>query len=138
MPDNPFADLMPAPATGLALAPSHQDYGPFADLIDDPALLTAAAANEPLPSKELIGGGTPDAPAFQAVNGKVSNISIMRMMLAVFVFLILGDAVCVHAGKSNSTAKILDQVERKFLIDPSSASIALRRASLKVSQNLGL
>jgi hypothetical protein len=65
--------------------------------------------------------------------GKVHLSQIMRLTIAVFVFLILGDAVCLHAEKSNSAAKISDAVKRKLFIDPSSASVASGKASLKVS-----
>ena len=58
----------------------------------------------------------------------------MRLTIAVFVFLILGDTRCIHAERSNLTAKTSDAVTRKLFIDPSSTSVALRgKASLIVS-----
>lgn len=68
--DNPFSDLIPAPADELALQPKPSDFGPFTDLVhaNEIAPHTAAAANE------LIGGGTADAPAYQKVAGVFSDV----------------------------------------------------------------
>ena len=57
----------------------------------------------------------------------------MRLTIAVFVFLILGDTRCIHAERSNLTAKTSNAVTRKLFIDPSSSSVALGKASLIVS-----
>ena len=57
----------------------------------------------------------------------------MRLTIAIFVFLIPGVTSCIHAERSNSTAKTSDAVTRKLFIDPSSTSVALGRASLIVS-----
>src|SRR3982074_2347813 len=57
----------------------------------------------------------------------------MRLTIAVFVFLILGVTSCIHAERSNSTAETANPVTRKLFIDPSSASVALGKASLIVS-----
>ena len=57
----------------------------------------------------------------------------MRLTIAIFVFLIPGVTSCIHAERSNSTAETTDAVTRKLFIDPSSASIALGKASLIVS-----
>ena len=59
---------------------------------------------------------------------------IMRLTIAVFVFLILGVTSRIHAERSNSAAATSDAVTRKLFIDPSSTSVALRgKASLIVS-----
>lgn len=60
-------------------------------------------------------------------------IRIMRLTIAVFVFLILGGTSCIHAERSNATAATSDAVTRKLFIDPSSTSVALGKASLIVS-----
>ena len=64
---------------------------------------------------------------------KLHLSQIMRLTITVFVFLILGGTRCIHAERSNSTAKTLDPVTRKLFIDPSSTSVALGKASLIVS-----
>src|ERR1041384_7236221 len=59
---------------------------------------------------------------------------IVRLTLAVFVFLILGVTSVIHAERPNSTAGTPDAVTRKLFIDSSSTSVALRgKASLIVS-----
>ena len=59
---------------------------------------------------------------------------IVRLTIAVFVFLILGVTNFIHAGTPNSTAGTSNAVTRKLFIDPSSTSVALRgKASLIVS-----
>jgi hypothetical protein len=50
----------------------------------------------------------------------------MRLTIAVFVFLIQGVTICIHAETS-------DALTRKLFIDPSSTSVALGKASLIVS-----
>jgi hypothetical protein len=58
----------------------------------------------------------------------------MRLTIAVFVFLILGDASCIDTERSSPTAETSDAVTRKLVIDPSSTSVALGgKASLIVS-----
>jgi hypothetical protein len=57
----------------------------------------------------------------------------MRLAIAVFVCVVLGDTVCLHAEKAKSAARISDPVKRKLFIDPSSASLGLGKASLNVS-----
>jgi hypothetical protein len=64
---------------------------------------------------------------------KLHLSQIMRLTIAVFVFLILGGTSCIHAERSNSTAKTSDAVTRKLFIDSSSTSVALGKASLIVS-----
>ena len=59
---------------------------------------------------------------------------IMRLTIAVFVFLILAIISCIHAERSSSTSATSDAVTRKLFIDPSSTSVALGgKASLIVS-----
>jgi len=59
---------------------------------------------------------------------------IMRLTIAVFVFLTLSVTSRIHAERSNSAAERSDAVTRKLFIDPSSTSVALRgKASLTVS-----
>ena len=65
---NPFDDLIPKPSGDL--------YGPFADLATGPTIATQEAAAEPVVGNQLIGGGTADAPAYQIVNGRPSNVPI--------------------------------------------------------------
>ena len=57
---------------------------------------------------------------------------IVRLTIAVFVFLILGVTSFVHADRPNSREEISDTVTRKLFIDPSSTSVALGKASLIV------
>jgi len=57
----------------------------------------------------------------------------MRLTIAVFVCLILGVTSRVHAERSPSTAKTSNAVTRRLLIDPSSTSLLLGKASLIVS-----
>jgi hypothetical protein len=59
---------------------------------------------------------------------------IMRLTIAVFVFLIAGGISCIYAETSNSTAETSDAVTRKLLINPSSTSVAFGgKAGLIVS-----
>ena len=58
---------------------------------------------------------------------------IMRLTIAIFVFLITGVTSCIAAERSNSTAETSEAVTRKLFIDPSSTSVALGKASLIVS-----
>ena len=59
---------------------------------------------------------------------------IVRLTIAVFVFLMLGVASVVHAERSDSTAGTSNAGTRKLFIGPSSTSVALRaKASLIVS-----
>src|ERR1041384_8487965 len=59
---------------------------------------------------------------------------IVRLTLAVFVFLILGVTSVIHAERPNSTAGTSNAGTRKLFIDPSSTSVALRgKASLVIS-----
>ena len=65
---------------------------------------------------------------------KLHFCQIMRLTIAVFVFLVLGAISCIHAETSNSKAETSGAVTRKLFIDPSSTSVALRgKASLIVS-----
>jgi hypothetical protein len=57
----------------------------------------------------------------------------MRLMITIFVFLMVCIASCIHAEKFNSTAETSDPVACRLFIDPSSTSVALRKASLIVS-----
>src|ERR1700688_1000626 len=57
----------------------------------------------------------------------------MRLTITIFVFLMVCVASCIHAEKFNSTAETSDPVARRLFIDPSSASVALGKASLIVS-----
>jgi hypothetical protein len=57
----------------------------------------------------------------------------MRLTITIFVFLMVCVASCIHAEKFNSTAETPDPVARRLLIDPSSTSVALGKASLIVS-----
>jgi len=65
--------------------------------------------------------------------GKLHLSQIMRLTIAVFVFLILGGTSCIQAERPNSTAERSGAVTRKLFIGPSSASVALGKASLIVS-----
>ena len=59
---------------------------------------------------------------------------IVRLPIAVLVFLILGRMSCVCSERPSSPAATSDAITRKLLIDPSSTSVALRgKASLIVS-----
>jgi hypothetical protein len=59
---------------------------------------------------------------------------IVRLTIAVFVFLILGVTSVIHAERPHSTAGTSNAGTRKLFIDPSSTSVALRgKASLVVS-----
>ena len=59
---------------------------------------------------------------------------IVRLTIAVFVFLILGVTSVIHAERPNSAAGTSNAGTRKLFIDPSSTSVALRgKASLIVS-----
>jgi hypothetical protein len=65
---------------------------------------------------------------------KLHTSQIMRLTIAIFVFLILGGTSCIHAERPNSTAERSGAVTRKLFIDPSSTSVALGgKASLIVS-----
>jgi hypothetical protein len=64
---------------------------------------------------------------------KLHLSQIMRLTIAVFVFLILGVTSCIYAERPNSTAETSHAVTRKLFIDPSSTSVALGKASLIVS-----
>ena len=57
----------------------------------------------------------------------------MRLTITIFVFLMVCVASCIHAEKFNSTGETSDPVARRLFIDPSSASVALGKASLIVS-----
>jgi hypothetical protein len=59
---------------------------------------------------------------------------IVRLTIALFVFLILGVTSVIHAEQRNSAAGTSTAGTRKLFIDPSSTSVALRgKASLVVS-----
>jgi len=59
---------------------------------------------------------------------------IVRLTIALFVFLILGVTSVIHAERPDSTAGTSNAGTRKLFIDPSSTSVALRaKASLIVS-----
>lgn len=58
---------------------------------------------------------------------------IVRLTIAVFVFLIPGVTSVIHAERPHSTAGTSNTGTRKLFIDPSSASIARGKASLIVS-----
>jgi hypothetical protein len=58
---------------------------------------------------------------------------IARLTTAVFVFLMLGVTSVVHAERPDSTAGTSSAGTRKLFIGPSSASVALGKASLIVS-----
>src|SRR4030095_5676554 len=59
---------------------------------------------------------------------------IVRLTIALFVFLILGVTSVIHAERPHSTAGTSNAGTRKLFIDPSSTSLALRgKASLIVS-----
>jgi hypothetical protein len=59
---------------------------------------------------------------------------IVRLTIAVFVFLILGVASVIYAEGPNSAGATANAGTRKLFIDPSSTSVALRgKASLIVS-----
>jgi hypothetical protein len=65
---------------------------------------------------------------------KLDLSQIMRLTIAVFVFLIPGAVSCIHAERPDSTTATSGAVARKLFIDPSSTSVALRgKASLIVS-----
>lgn len=73
--DNPFADLGSNQET--TLAPHPQDYGPFGDLIGSgatPSSEKAAQEVGPSATKQLIGGGTANAPAYQIVGQNFSPV----------------------------------------------------------------
>jgi hypothetical protein len=57
----------------------------------------------------------------------------MRLTITIFVFLMVRVAGCIHTEKFNSTAETSDPVARRLVIDPSSTSVALGKASLIVS-----
>jgi hypothetical protein len=57
----------------------------------------------------------------------------MRLTIAVFLFLVLGAPIGVHAQRSKSTAQTADPVTRKLVIDPSSTSVPFGKARLIVS-----
>jgi hypothetical protein len=59
--------------------------------------------------------------------------SQMRLIIAVFVFLTPGVTSFIHAERPNSTAARSQPVTRTLVIDPSSTSVALGKASLIVS-----
>jgi hypothetical protein len=58
---------------------------------------------------------------------------IARLTIAVFVFQMLGVTSVVHAERPDSTAGTSSAGTRKLVISPSSASVALGKASLIVS-----
>jgi hypothetical protein len=59
---------------------------------------------------------------------------IVRLTIAVFVFLMLGVTSIIHAETPGSTGRTSNADTRKLFIDPSSTSVALRgKASLIVS-----
>ena len=61
-----------------------------------------------------------------------SSLLIMRVTIAIFVFLGLGATNCIHAEKSKSIGEISDPVTRKLFIDPSSTPVRLGKATLIV------
>lgn len=65
--------------------------------------------------------------------GGTNRSQLLRLTSAVCVCLIPGVTSHVHAQRSPSTAKTPDAVTRKLLIDPSSTSLLLGKASLIVS-----
>ena len=58
---------------------------------------------------------------------------LVRLTIAIFVFLGLGATSCIDAEKSKSIGEISDPVARKLFIDPSSTSVRLGKATLIVS-----
>ena len=61
------------------------------------------------------------------------SLPIMKLMIALSVFLVMGSTCWIHAEKSKSTAEISDPVKRKLFIDPSPTSVRLGKATLIVS-----
>jgi hypothetical protein len=61
---------------------------------------------------------------------KRSSPPIMRLTIAIFVFLVLSGTSCIYAEGSKSTS---NPVTRKLFIDPSSTSVRLGKATLIVS-----
>ncbi len=57
----------------------------------------------------------------------------MKLTIAAFVLVILADTGCVNAENSNLIAESSGAITRTLFIDPSSASVALGKASLIVS-----
>jgi hypothetical protein len=68
-----------------------------------------------------------------SANSSPHLCQIMRLTIAVFVFLILSGISWLHAETSKPTAEIADGVTRKLFIDPAATSVALGKASLIVS-----
>jgi hypothetical protein len=58
---------------------------------------------------------------------------LVRLTIAIFVFLVLSGTSCIYAERSKSTTEISNPVTRKLFIDPSSTSIRLGKATLIVS-----
>jgi hypothetical protein len=58
---------------------------------------------------------------------------IMRLTIAIFGFLVLSGTSCIYAERSKSTTETSNPVTRKLLIDPSSTSVRLGKATLIVS-----
>jgi hypothetical protein len=63
---------------------------------------------------------------------KRSSPPIMRLTIAIFVFLVLSGTSC-YAERSRSTTETSNPVTRKLFIDPSSTSVRLGKATLIVS-----
>src|SRR4029077_11852315 len=64
---------------------------------------------------------------------KRSSPPIMRLTIAIFVFLVLSGTSCIYAERSKSTTETSNPVTRKLFIDPSSTSVRLGKATLIVS-----
>jgi len=64
---------------------------------------------------------------------KRSSPPIMRLTIAIFVFLVLSGTSCIYAERSKSTTGTSNPVTRKLFIDPSSTSVRLGKATLIVS-----
>ena len=88
--------------------------------------LVVRRANPPARSPSRCSNGT-------HLCDKLHLSQIMRLTIAVFVFLIVGGISCIDAERPKSPAETSAPVTRKLFIDPSSTSVALGKASLIVS-----
>ena len=58
---------------------------------------------------------------------------LVRLTIAIFVFLVVSGTSCIYAERSKSTTEPSNPVTRKLFIDPSSTSVRLGKATLIVS-----
>ena len=58
---------------------------------------------------------------------------LVRLTIAIFVFLVLSGTSCIYAESPKSTTETSNQVTRKLFIDPSSTPVHLGKATLIVS-----